>query len=559
MASHSVHLPLITILHHSIIFLLLFNLLSCLSSNHTYSNCPNLISCGQIRNIGFPFWGGNRPRECGHPLMELICENEISYITIKDVKYKVSEANPDSHTLKITKQDDLIDLCQPEQVSTSLDTQLYVYESPYNNLTLSYGCTSSEFLPTNYIRCNRTSGETVYSQFGSLSPLSCKTSVVVPVPLSLQQIDSFFQVYLAIKEGFVVRWIIGVEECAKCEKSGGECGFEGSSQQTCYCRDGPCPNISQDSEASSGKRKVSLRIWILIIVPTTVFITFIFLCYYLIKRKPKKSNKSLKKSNKTLLRENFGNESLTLEPLQFNLATLKAATNNFSDENRIGKGGFGEVYKGILFDGQHVAVKRLSKNSTQGAKEFKNEVSVIAKLQHRNLVTLVGFCLEEQTKILIYEYVPNKSLDYFLFDSQRSKLLSWTKRYDIIRGIARGIFYLHELSRLKVIHRDLKPSNVLLDENMIPKISDFGLARIVEINQDQVSTDKIVGTFGYMSPEYVMFGKFSEKSDIFSFGVMVLEIVTGEKNLSSHKPLVWRQWRDQTWLEILDPNIKENY
>ncbi|XP_052729226.1 cysteine-rich receptor-like protein kinase 44 [Vigna angularis] len=570
MASDSVHLPLITILHHSIIFLLLFKLPSCLSSNPTYSNCANLISCGQIRNIGFPFWGGNRPRECGHPLMELICENEISYITINDVKYQVLDANPDSHTLKITRQDYSIDLCQPNQASTSLNTQLYVYDSPYNNLSLSYGCTPSEFLPPNYIPCNRTSGETVYSQFGSLSPVSCKTSVVVPVPLSLQEIDSFFQVYRAIKEGFVVRWIIGVEECDKCEKSGGECGFEGPSQQTiCYCRDVPCPNFSpDDTKAFPGKRKVSLPIWILIIVPTTVFITFIFLCYYLIKRKPKKSNKSLKKSNKSLLRENFGNESLTLEPLQFNLATLKAATNNFSDENRIGKGGFGEVYKGILFDGQHVAVKRLSKNSTQGAKEFKNEVSVIAKLQHRNLVTLVGFCLEEQTKILIYEYVPNKSLDYFLFDSQLSKLLSWTKRYDIIIGIARGIFYLHELSRLKVIHRDLKPSNVLLDENMIPKISDFGLARIVEINQDQVSTNKIVGTFGYMSPEYVMFGKFSEKSDIFSFGVMVLEIVTGEKNLSSHKPhyvaegllsYVWRQWRAQTWLEILDPNIKENY
>ncbi|KOM28523.1 hypothetical protein LR48_Vigan549s007800 [Vigna angularis] len=252
MASDSVHLPLITIFHHSIIFLLLFKLPSCLSSNRTHSNCANLISCGQIRNIGFPFWGGNRPRECGHPLMELICENEISYITIKDVKYQVLEANPDSHTLKITRQDYSIDLCQPNQVSTSLDTQLYVYESPYNNLTLSYGCTPSEFQPPTYIRCNgTTSGETIYSQLGSISPVSCKTSVVVPVPLSFQEIDSFFHVYRAIKEGFVVRWIIGGEECDKCEKSGGECGFEGSSQQTCYCRDGPCPNISPDSEASS--------------------------------------------------------------------------------------------------------------------------------------------------------------------------------------------------------------------------------------------------------------------------------------------------------------------
>ncbi|XP_020204531.1 cysteine-rich receptor-like protein kinase 7 isoform X2 [Cajanus cajan] len=268
------------------------------------------------------------------------------------------------------------------------------------------------------------------------------------------------------------------------------------------------------------------------------------------------------------LSPSVGHESATLEPLQFNLVVIEAATNNFSNDNRIGKGGFGEVYKGILLDGRQIAVKRLSKSSKQGINEFKNEVLLIAKLQHRNLVAFVGFCLDEQHQILIYEYVPNKSLDYFLFDSQRSKFLSWHERYNIIGGIARGILYLHEHSRLKVIHRDLKPSNVLLDENMIPKISDFGLARIVEINQDQGSTNRIVGTYGYMSPEYAMFGQFSEKSDVFSFGVMVLEIITGKQNLSSYEPhrvangllsYVWRQWRDETQLCILDSIIQENY
>ncbi|KAL2334533.1 hypothetical protein Fmac_015746 [Flemingia macrophylla] len=256
-----------------------------------------------------------------------------------------------------------------------------------------------------------------------------------------------------------------------------------------------------------------------------------------------------------------GHESATLEPLQFNLAIIEAATNNFSNDNRIGIGGFGEVYKGILSDGRQVAVKRLSTSSKQGANKFKNEVLLIAKLQHRNLVTFIGFCLEERDKILIYEYVPNKNF-------QRSKLLSWHERYNIIGGIARGILYLHEHSRLKVIHRDLKPSNILLDENMIPKILDFGLARIVEINQDQWSTNRIVGTFGYISPEYAMFGHFSEKSDVFSFGVMVLEIITGKKNLSSFEPhrlgdgllsYVWIQWRSETPLCVLDSSIEEKY
>ncbi|KAL5138002.1 Cysteine-rich receptor-like protein kinase 25 [Glycine soja] len=232
--------------------------------------------------------------------------------------------------------------------------------------------------------------------------------------------------------------------------------------------------------------------------------------------------------------KSVGQESVTIEGLQFDLDIIAAATNNFSHENKIGKGGFGEVYKGILPNGRRIAVKRLSTNSSQGSVEFKNEILSIAKLQHRNLVELIGFCLEVQEKILIYEYMSNGSLDNFLFDPQQKKL-SWSQRYKIIEGTARGILYLHEHSRLKVIHRDLKPSNILLDENMNPKISDFGMARIIELNQDLGKTQRIVGTFGYMSPEYAIFGQFSEKSDVFSFGVMIIEIITGRKNINSHQ------------------------
>ncbi|KAL2324343.1 hypothetical protein Fmac_023401 [Flemingia macrophylla] len=203
---------------------------------------------------------------------------------------------------------------------------------------------------------------------------------------------------------------------------------------------------------------------------------------------------------------------VTLEGLQFDLTLIEAATNKFSQENMIGKGGFGEVYKGILPDGRPIAVKRLSTNSSQGSDEFKNEILLIAKLQHRNLAELIGFCLEEHEKILIYEYMSNGSLDNFLFDIQQ-KRLSWFERYKIIEGTARGILYLHEHSRLKVIHRDLKPSNILLDENMNPKISDFGMARIVEIDQDRGKTKRIV----------------------------------------------WQQWKDRAPLSIMDPNLNENY
>ncbi|KAI7746838.1 hypothetical protein M8C21_017587, partial [Ambrosia artemisiifolia] len=206
------------------------------------------------------------------------------------------------------------------------------------------------------------------------------------------------------------------------------------------------------------------------------------------------------------------------------------ATSNFSVSNKIGEGGFGPVYKGVLEDGREIAVKRLSETSSQGLDEFKNEVICIAKLQHRNLVKLLGYCIHQNELVLIYEYMTNKSLDWFLFDETKSLMLNWPKRFNIIRGIARGILYLHQDSRLQIIHRDLKASNILLDGDMNPKISDFGLARKFVGHDTTSKTKKVVGTYGYISPEYAVHGRFSIKSDVFSFGVLVLEIICGKKN-----------------------------
>ncbi|XP_075650674.1 G-type lectin S-receptor-like serine/threonine-protein kinase At4g27290 isoform X2 [Castanea sativa] len=237
----------------------------------------------------------------------------------------------------------------------------------------------------------------------------------------------------------------------------------------------------------------------------------------------------------------------------FNFTTVATATNKFSPANVIGAGGFGPVYKGRLCNGQDIAVKRLSKNSRQGLEEFKNEVLLIAKLQHKNLVKLLGYCVQGDEKILIYEYMPNKSLDCFIFE-QNDTLLAWPKRFDIIIGIVRGLLYLHQDSRLQVIHRDLKASNILLDINLNPKISDFGLARTFVGDESEVKTDRVVGTYGYMSPEYAVDGRFSVKSDVFSMGVLMLEIVSAMKirnffhpnhhhNLLGHAWLLWKEGR----------------
>ncbi|XP_042006214.1 G-type lectin S-receptor-like serine/threonine-protein kinase At4g27290 [Salvia splendens] len=212
------------------------------------------------------------------------------------------------------------------------------------------------------------------------------------------------------------------------------------------------------------------------------------------------------------------------------LSVILKATNHFSSTNKLGEGGFGLVYKGKLEGGQDIAVKRLSKESRQGLEELKNEVILISKLQHRNLVKLLGCCIQGDESMLIYQYLPNKSLDLILFDETKSRSLDWQKRFHIINGIARGLLYLHQDSPLRIIHRDLKASNILLDSEMNPKISDFGLARSFGGNETEAQTRRVVGTFGYMSPEYAVDGLFSVKSDVFSFGVLALEIVSGKKN-----------------------------
>lgn len=250
----------------------------------------------------------------------------------------------------------------------------------------------------------------------------------------------------------------------------------------------------------------------------------------------------------------------------FDFESILAATDNFSDFNQLGRGGFGHVYKGNL-EGQEAAVKRLSKTSGQGQEEFKNEVMLIAKLQHRNLVRLLGYSIKGDERVLVYEYMANKSLDSILFDPIRSKLLNWEMRYNIVLGIARGLLYLHEDSRLRIIHRDLKTSNILLDEEMQPKISDFGMARIFGGNQNQENTNRVVGTYGYMSPEYASHGFFSVKSDVFSFGVILLELIGGRKNnlfYHSEQTLsllghVWQLWGEGKWMDLVDKSLNDSY
>lgn len=256
--------------------------------------------------------------------------------------------------------------------------------------------------------------------------------------------------------------------------------------------------------------------------------------------------------------------SLSVGFTVFEMETLIAATENFHDNNKLGEGGFGAVYKGTTPEGKEIAVKKLSLESRQGKKEFLNEVKLVAKVQHRNLVKLLGCCEAGSERLLVYEYLPNNSLDKILFIPDRRRQLDWQKRCSIILGITRGLLYLHEDSHLRIIHRDIKASNILLDKNLNPKIADFGLARLFEEDETSVGTG-IAGTRGYMAPEYAMHGQLSAKADVYSFGILLLELISGKRNMDFNLPPEMQILLQWTWglytrrnIEaIVDPVINE--
>ncbi|XP_050261495.1 receptor-like serine/threonine-protein kinase SD1-8 isoform X1 [Quercus robur] len=319
------------------------------------------------------------------------------------------------------------------------------------------------------------------------------------------------------------------------------------------------------------KNKQKTKVVVIVVVAIAVIFGVLMIPYSIWKRSNFRgedlisfdfSNKATQRGLINKKRTGKGRNKEMELPL-FSFSSVSTATNYFSASNKLGEGGFGPVYKGSLLNGQLVAVKRLSRKSGQGWEELKNEAMLIAKLQHKNLVKLLGCCIERDEKILIYEYLPNKSLDYFLFDPIRHEIKDWATRTHIIEGIVQGLLYLHQYSRLQIIHRDLKASNILLDKDMNPKISDFGLARIFCGNGSQ-ATNRIVGTYGYMSPEYAMEGLFSIKSDVFSFGVLLLEILSGKKNTGFYQSdsinligYTWDLWKSNRSLELMDPILED--
>lgn len=312
-------------------------------------------------------------------------------------------------------------------------------------------------------------------------------------------------------------------------------------------------NGSGNSHHGSGDSETGIIVAIGLAVTAFFVLSFfaIYACYVRMSRLKQERN-------------NLGQVSASFNKssLNFKYEALEKATDYFNPSRKLGQGGAGSVFKGTLPNGETVAVKRLFFNTRQWVDEFFNEVNLLSGIQHKNLVKLLGCSIEGPESLLVYEYVPNKNLDQFLSD--KAKAQNWKQRFDIIVGIAEGLAYLHGGSKTRIIHRDIKGSNVLLDENLAPKIADFGLARCFAADKTHLSTG-IAGTLGYMAPEYLIRGQLTEKADVYSYGVLVLEIICGRKSHAfaedscSLLQSVWQLYKTNRLHECVDPRLKGDF
>ncbi|KAL9438207.1 hypothetical protein AB3S75_023972 [Citrus x aurantiifolia] len=520
-----------------------------------YASCSRQFNCGKLSlDIGYPFWGDIfRPQYCGRRGFYLNCYGNPSRsptIDMENESFQVLGIDGGRQTMTITpaRLNLLGGYCPSvEWPETIINHTLFSYSETVRNLSIFFNCSGGfTSVGKNNFSCPSEDGVingfyTIDDARGSLlenRSSSCRNVIKVPVQLTDFNFDYLIAGKLSevLIEGFQVRYRADNESCAACSSSQGICGSnETSDEFACLCRDKPHMPTCPTGKVQSNRLKLVIGLIVGIIGITTACIT---ICIFTskkfsstlsaaVRRKITKSDKDLE----AFIR-NYG----PLPLKRYNFSDVKKITNSFKD--KLGQGRFGGVYKGKLLDGRSVAVKLLHASKGDG-QDFINEVASISRTSHVNVVTLLGFCLEGNNRALIYEFMPNGSLEKFVYNGDTSKpcqYLRWEKMYEIVIGIAKGLEYLHRGCSTRILHFDIKPHNILLDEDFCPKISDFGLAKLCTTKEGIVSSLLGArGTIGYIAPEVFSrnFGEVSHKSDVYSFGMMIMELVGCKHNLDS--------------------------
>ncbi|XP_021676744.2 LEAF RUST 10 DISEASE-RESISTANCE LOCUS RECEPTOR-LIKE PROTEIN KINASE-like 1.4 isoform X4 [Hevea brasiliensis] len=552
--------PLTSLTFTITIFIFFVDFMASFPSNDTLSGCNQTFSCGNITDVYYPFSGGPRPPSCGLPGFQLTCaDDSTTLLTINSLTYRVIQLDQIRQTMILSRSDLYNSTCTQQSANTTFNGTHFSLASNNEMLSLFYGCNDS-IIPIkaeNLFTCEVDGKKDAYYLFGPvpsdpiLNIFQCTVTMTVPILVSLVHILEANRSLLGevLREGFNVSYRNPYAgDCAKCYRKGGFCGFGASSDSfRCICGDRPCPGGKSSKVglgvgigiAGAAAVCIGLGCWLLLIRQRRKRIAA------QTKSKGQPTPPSSKGEPAPII--NFSQTTPTYPSLNsdlekgstyfgtrvFSYEELVEATDNFNPSKELGDGGFGTVYYGVLNDGRVVAVKRLFENNMRRAEQFMNEIEILTRLRHKNLVSLYG-CTSKRSRelILVYEYVPNGTVaDHLHGNRSKSGLLSWPVRLSIAIETADALAYLHASD---VIHRDVKTNNILLNNNFQVKVADFGLSRLFPNDVTHVSTAP-QGTPGYVDPEYYQCYQLTDKSDVYSFGVVLIELISSLQAVDTNR------------------------
>ncbi|CAL4965088.1 unnamed protein product [Urochloa decumbens] len=514
-------------------------------ARNTWNPCAAAL-CGNI-NIAYPFWlGGTHPPECGYNAFEVTCDKQLGKVSLANsfLTYQILDIFYPDNSFRITNVGPMLlnDSCAFDMLfNVSSDLRLSPFKVSLKNQELFlYDCDLRETqTPRSWTRvpCLPTpeNNSSVFALLGKKytpdgvgmpPPMNCNESMIPVLGYDEGATGADYQ--RLIKGGFLLEYTDN-GACKACTESGGQCRTNVTEDVfECHCYEGV-------HSATCGSKRGEMKIIRIVLMASAA--SLLFPCIYVMVCHRKGQMLRLLLGKNTISSTERNIEALivsygSLAPKRYKYSEVIKITSSLN--NKLGEGGYGVVYKGRLHDGRPVAVKFLHDCKGNG-EEFVNEVMSIGRTSHVNIVSLYGFCLERSKWVLIYEYMPNGSLDRYIYSDNPKEMLGWQKLYLIAIGIARGLEYLHHSCNTRIVHFDIKPQNILLDQGFCPKVADFGLAKLCHAKESKLSMTGARGTIGFIAPEVHSraFGVVSTKSDVYSYGMMLLEMVGGRKNVKS--------------------------